>query len=211
MKIIAFVGQKGGVGKSTLARMLAVASTRRGHRVLLGDFDLDQLSCIEWSAARLRNGIEPDIDTRAFKSIKQLKKVTDTFDLMVIDTRGLADDFTADISRESDIVFIPTGTSMDDLRPSLALARKLSKSKKVSNKIVLVLSKVGKSERLLEIARLMVAEAGFETLEHVWPEKDGFQSDLDIGKAGSESSNPYLRTTATAIENEMISIVWPLN
>ena len=54
MKIASFVGQKGGVGKSTLARVLAVKAAHEGHRVLLGDFDLEQLSCIEWSATRLR-------------------------------------------------------------------------------------------------------------------------------------------------------------
>ena len=44
MKIASFVGQKGGVGKSTLARVLAVKAAHEGHRVLLGDFDLEQLS-----------------------------------------------------------------------------------------------------------------------------------------------------------------------
>ena len=118
MRIASFVGQKGGVGKSTLARVLSVAAARQGHRVLLGDFDLEQLSCIEWSATRLRNGIEPEIETRAFKSLKKLSKTVENFELVVVDTRGLADELTADISQESDVVFLPTGTSMDDLRPT---------------------------------------------------------------------------------------------
>jgi len=151
MRIASFVGQKGGVGKSALARVLAVSAARKGHQVLLGDFDLEQLSCIEWSATRLRNGIEPDIETRAFKSLKKLRKTVENFDLVVVDTRGLADELTTDVSQESDVVFLPTGTSMDDLRPTLALARRLAKSRKVGNKIVLVLSKVGRSERLLEM------------------------------------------------------------
>jgi chromosome partitioning protein len=209
MRIAAFVGQKGGVGKSTLARVLAVSASHLGHKVLLGDFDLEQLSCIEWSATRLRNGIEPDIEARAFKSLKKLRKSVDGFDLVVVDTRGLADELTTDISQECDIVFLPTGTSMDDLRPTLALARRLSKSRKVGNKIVLVLSKVGRSERLLEIARSTIEEAGFDVLDNIWPERDGFQSDLDIGKAGSESSNPYLREAAAYIESELLALSIP--
>ena len=63
---VSFVSQKGGVGKSTLARLLAVGSAHRGHRTLLADFDLEQLTCVEWNALRLKNSVEPDIDARAF-------------------------------------------------------------------------------------------------------------------------------------------------
>ena len=207
MKIASFVGQKGGVGKSTLARVLAVKAAQEGRRVLLGDFDLEQLSCIEWSATRLRNGIEPDIEARAFKSLKKLRKTVENFDLVVVDTRGLADELTTDVSQESDVVFLPTGTSMDDLRPTLALARRLAKSSKVGSKVVLVLSKVGRSERLLENARIVIDEAGFDVLSNVWPERDGFQADLDMGRAGSESHNPHLRESAQRIEDELFKLV----
>ena len=206
MKIASFVGQKGGVGKSTLARVLAVKAAHEGRRVLLADFDLEQLSCIEWSATRLRNGIEPDIEARAFKSLKKLRKTVENFDLVVVDTRGLADELTTDVSQESDVVFLPTGTSIDDLRPTLALARRLAKSSKVGSKVVLVLSKVGRSERLLENARIVIDEAGFDVLSHVWPERDGFQADLDMGRAGSESHNPHLRETAQRIEAELFKL-----
>ena len=206
MRIASFVGQKGGVGKSTLARVLAVAAARQEYKVLLGDFDLEQLSCIEWSATRLRNGIEPDIEARAFKSLKKLRKSVQDFDLVVVDTRGLADELTTDISQESDVIFLPTGTSMDDLRPTLALARRLSKTRKIGNKIVLVLSKVGRSQRLLETAKETIAEAGFEVLDSIWPERDGFQADLDIGKAGSEAHNRYLREAAESIESDLLHI-----
>jgi chromosome partitioning protein len=206
MRIASFVGQKGGVGKSTLARVLAVAAARQEYKVLLGDFDLEQLSCIEWSATRLRNGIEPDIEARAFKSLKKLRKSVQDFDLVVVDTRGLADELTTDISQESDVIFLPTGTSMDDLRPTLALARRLSKTRKIGNKIVLVLSKIGRSQRLLETAKETIAEAGFEVLDSIWPERDGFQADLDIGKAGSEAHNTYLREAAESIESDLLHI-----
>jgi chromosome partitioning protein len=206
MKIASFVGQKGGVGKSTLARVLAVAAARQEHNVLLADFDLEQLSCVEWSAMRLRNGIAPDIEARVFNSLKSLRKTASNFDLAVIDTRGLADELTKDISQESDVVLLPTGTSMDDLRPTLALAKRLSKSRKISNKIVLILSKVGRSERLLQTARDTIAEAGFDVLDNIWPERDGFQADLDIGKAGSETNNPYLREAAALIEADLLHL-----
>ena len=206
MRIASFIGQKGGVGKSTLARVLAVAAAREHYKVLIGDFDLEQLTCVEWSAMRMRHGIEPDIDAQAFKSLKKLRKTVTDYDLVVVDTRGLADELTEDVSKESDVVFLPSGTSMDDLRPTLALAKKLAKSKSVSNKIVIVLSKVGRSERLLEEAQSIIAEAGFDTLSAFWPERDGFQADLDVGRAGSETSNPYLKAAAKEIETAMMNL-----
>jgi chromosome partitioning protein len=204
MLVSSFVGQKGGVGKSALARVLAVAAARRSKNVLIADFDLEQLSCVEWSAARLRLGQFPEVESRAFKSLKKLRKTVEGFDLVVVDTRGLADDLTDDVSKESDIVFLPTGTSMDDLRPTLALARKIARNTN-PDKVVLILSKTGRSERQIEDARTLIENAGFALLEAVWPQRDGFQAEFDSGRAGSEVSNPYLRQSAEAVEKAMLN------
>ena len=122
----AFVSQKGGVGKSTLARLLAVGAIHRGRKTLLADFDLDQLTCVEWGALRMRASLEPEVDTRAFKSLKKLRREDGVADFIVADTRGLADDLSTEIAEDSDVVFLPTGVSGDDLRPTLSLARKRS-------------------------------------------------------------------------------------
>lgn len=207
MIVASFVGQKGGVGKSALARVLAVAAARQGQRVLIADYDLEQLSCVEWGARRLKNGIEPDVEVRAFKSIRKLRKSVEGFDLVVIDTRGLADDLTKDVSQESDLVFLPTGTSLDDLRPTLGLARRLAQHEATLRKIVLILSKIGRSERQIEQALAHIESAGFDALDATWPQRDGFQTDFDTGKAGSESTNPYLRQSALALEQAMLARV----
>ena len=82
---VSFVSQKGGVGKSTLARLFAVGAAHRGHRTLLADFDLEQLTCVEWNALRLKNAVEPDIDARAFKSLKKLRKSEEAIDYIVVE------------------------------------------------------------------------------------------------------------------------------
>lgn len=202
-RLVSFIGQKGGVGKSALARLLAVAAARRGLAVLLADFDLEQLTCVEWNAIRQRRGIEPEIDARSFKSLKKLKKANESFDLIVADTRGLADDLTRDVAEESDLVFLPTGTSGDDLRPTLALARRLARSG-AEGKIVLILSKIGKSGRQLETALGQIDDAGFPVLSAHWPMREGFQSDFDAGRAGAEATNPYLRDIAAGVEKAMM-------
>lgn len=205
MIVVSFVGQKGGVGKSALARVLAVAAARSGRKVLIGDYDLEQLSCVEWGATRLKNGIEPEVEVRPFKSIKKLRKTTDGFDLVVVDTRGLADELTEQISIESNVIFLPTGTSLDDLRPTIRLAKRLSRLGENGSKIILVLSKTGRSERMVANAQSYIDHAGFDYLDAMWPQRDGFQAEFDAGRAGSEASNPHLKQAALDVETAMLA------
>src|SRR6202012_6144106 len=140
-----FVSQKGGVGKSTLACLLAVGAIHRGRKTLLADFDLDQLTCVEWGASRMRANLEPEVDTRAFKSVKKLRRAEGVADFIVADTRGLADDLSTEIAEDSDVVFLPTGVWGDDLRPTLSIARKLAR-RGAEGRLLVVLSKVGRAE-----------------------------------------------------------------
>ena len=54
--IVAFLNQKGGVGKTTLALHLAGAWSARGRRVLVVDAD-PQASALDWADQRLREGL----------------------------------------------------------------------------------------------------------------------------------------------------------
>ena len=198
----AFVSQKGGVGKSTLARLFAVGAAHRGLKPLLADFDLEQLTCVEWSAIRMQHAVEPDIDARAFKSLKKLRKDDAAADFIVADTRGLADDLSTEIAEDSEVVFLPTGVSQDDLRPTLNLARRLAR-RGAEGRLVVVLSKVGRSETQFTRAVETIEDAGFELLGEHWPQRDGFQSDLDSGRAGREARNPYLREIAERMEEAL--------
>ena len=49
--IVSFISQKGGVGKSTLARALAAVAAY-GMRVRLADLDAQQATVIEWERTR---------------------------------------------------------------------------------------------------------------------------------------------------------------
>src|ERR1700685_2307851 len=155
----AFVSQKGGVGKSALARLLAVGAIHRGRKTLLADFDLDQLTCVEWGALRLRAGLEPEVDARAFKRLKKLRREGGVAHFLVADTRGLADDLSPEIAEDSDVVFLPTGVTGDDLRPTLSLARKLAR-RGAEGRLVIILSKVGRSESQFGRAVETIEEAG---------------------------------------------------
>ena len=51
--IVAFVSQKGGVGKSTLARALAREAAAGGLRVKVADLDTQQGTAVDWHRLRL--------------------------------------------------------------------------------------------------------------------------------------------------------------
>jgi chromosome partitioning protein len=206
MRIASFIGQKGGVGKSALARVLAVAAARKGHRVLIADFDREQTTCVDWAKRRARRGQTPEIEAREFKTLKKLRKTVGEYDLVVVDTRGHADDLTADVADESDVVFLPTGTSMDDLDPTLRLARKLARLG-IADRLVIVLSRIGRSERQLDDAIAEIEDAGFAALEVAWPQRDGFQTEFDEGRAGGESANPHLHIMGRLMEDALLARV----
>ena len=46
--VIAFVSQKGGVGKSTLARALAREAAASGLKVKVADLDPEQATIVDW-------------------------------------------------------------------------------------------------------------------------------------------------------------------
>ena len=123
---------------------------------------------------------QAEVDARAFKSLKKLRREEGVADFIVADTRGLADDLSTEIAEDSDVVFLPTGVSGDDLRPTLALARKLAR-RGAEGRLVVVLSKVGRSETQFSKAVEAIEDAGFELLGEHWPQRDGFESDLNFG------------------------------
>jgi chromosome partitioning protein len=207
LSLVSFVGQKGGVGKSSLARLLCVAAARAGHKVLLADFDLEQLTCVEWNATRMRRNVEPELDVRSFKSLKKLRKTEENFDLIVADTRGLADELTKDVAEESSVVFLPTGTSEDDLRPTLGLARRLARQG-ADGKIALILSKTGRSDRQIAQAQQKIELEGFPLLPVAWGLRDGLQSEFDHGGTGLEASNHFLREIAESTSTAMLKRVF---
>jgi chromosome partitioning protein len=65
----------------------------------------------------------------------------DSCHLLIIDGRPAAETTSLDVADESDLVIITTGTTIDDLEPSLELARELIKKGIEKNKIVFIVAK----------------------------------------------------------------------
>jgi chromosome partitioning protein len=100
MNIIAFISQKGGVGKSTLARALAVEATRAGLTTLLADLDPGQQTSYKWALRRER---EPKVTAMVFNNFSEVQKESkkNKYDLIIIDGPAMISAMTYEIAKEA--------------------------------------------------------------------------------------------------------------
>lgn len=116
MKTIVITAQKGGAGKTTLARNLAVAASQAGERVLCIDFD-PQASLRSWWEAREADTpsmLNREPTPATLKSA--LKTLTTQFDVCIIDTPPAAPQWLREVIDAADLVLVPVRPSPDDLR-----------------------------------------------------------------------------------------------
>jgi len=107
MFTISLIGQKGGVGKTTIALGLAVAAARAGHATAIIDLD-PQASAAKWKGRR--SDENPTVVSAQASRLKQLLDTARTsgVDFVFIDTAGRKDDSALNAARASDLVLIPT-------------------------------------------------------------------------------------------------------
>lgn len=114
MKILAFVGQKGGSGKTTLVVHIAVAAYQAGMKVLVVDTD-PQGSATVWGNARKAD--EPMVVTVAASELDRVLGMgrAERVELAIIDTAPHAAPEAARIARTADLVLIPCRPTAFDL------------------------------------------------------------------------------------------------
>jgi len=115
MHAIAFVTQKGGAGKSTLAACLAVAAQEAGERVFLVDMD-PQGSLLSWGQSR--DAETPLVDTPTpIKLEAALSTLAgNSYTLAIVDTAGADSAAAAAAMRAADLCLIPARPTAFDIR-----------------------------------------------------------------------------------------------
>ena len=116
-QVIGIISQKGGVGKSTLSRLLAVEYARNEFTVKIADMDLSQGTVTEWNRLRMSKENEPLVHVEQFNSVAEALKQRNNYDLVIFDGAPHATRMSLDIALQSDFIVLPTGVTLDDLLP----------------------------------------------------------------------------------------------
>ena len=206
MTTVAFCSQKGGVTKSSLARALAVEAARGGLVVKIADLDAGQGSTIDWQKDRIAAGVEPDVAVQLHRTPKDALEHAGRADLLVIDGPARADKDTLEIARVADLVVLPTGASLDDLRPAIRTANSLRAAGIPVHRLVFVLSRIGTDAEALA-ARAYIGEAGYRVAPGFIPERPAYRAVQNEGRSITEVRYPQLRQAAEAVVQALIDTI----
>ena len=139
MLILAFISQKGGVGKSTLAQALAVETTRQKIKTLLADCDPQQSTSYKWTQLRKKNGLSP-INCQVFQQVRDIWPLTKKYDLIIIDGPARTSKGTYEISQKANLLIQPTSATRADLEPAVREFNSLVKQETSAKKLTLLLN-----------------------------------------------------------------------
>lgn len=203
--IIACLSQKGGVGKSTLARLIARTYASAGWSVKIADFNVKQKTSVDWVARRMHNGIEPAIAAEPYTSVKSLKR--EQANLIVCDGKPDSDQTSLDIARVADIVLLPTGLTLDDLNPQVLFANELTSKGVERTRVLFVLNKTTESDIATLEARYFIGNAGYAVANQDLGTKTGYQMAQNTGHAISETKYATLNEKADAVAGEIVERV----
>jgi len=205
---VGVVSQKGGVGKSTVCRLLATVYAQNGWHVKIADFDIKQGTCTEWRRRRDENSVEPTVPVEGFRRVADAKRISDDYHMIVFDGAPHSSQQTAEIAKLSDLIILPTGDCIDDRRPTILLAHELRKLGVPEERIRVALIKVSGSKSLEAETRIYFEQAGYTVLEGSIPNKPGYVRTHETGRSLVESSYASLRGTA---EHFATSVVTEIN
>lgn len=205
--ILGIASQKGGVGKSTLARLIAREAAQAGLTAKIADLDTAQTTSAKWAARRAANGLEPPIRAEALSSVKTGVGEAANFDLYIFDGAPHSSRQTLEVAQAADMMVIPTSEGLDDLEPSVVLANDLRTAGIDPDHIAFALCLVGDSDREKEGARQYLSKTPYQVLAGEIPFRTGFKIALDQGKAITETGFPKLRQRADTMAQCIIDAI----
>jgi len=211
--VLGFISQKGGVGKSTLARAAAVALSRDGYRVRLADLDPQQQTSIDWYKRRINNGCSALASVESYETIRQALEngldMRPALDVLVVDAPGRSSDATIALAQRAHLVIQPATGTLDDLKPGVLVFHELRKNQVPPARMLFALTRTG-SEAEEERARAYIQAADYAVLDATLREQTGYKYAQDEGKSVLETAFPSLNERAEAVIKEIFATLMKL-
>ena len=203
--IISLISQKGGVGKSALARLLAVEMSRSGWAVKIADLDPAQGTSTKWKARRDQAELQPEVAVEKFRTVDRAVKEAERFDLLVLDGPAHAEHGGRVMAQNSDLVLMPTGYSLDDMEPQIEAAFELEDAGVPTERIFFCFCRAKGSNAEDRAARTYLAKARMNVLDPVFPELASIRQGHAEGKAASEVPFPGVQEKAIAVAQAIVN------
>ena len=199
---ISVINQKGGGGRSTIARALTAAYTKGGWDTLLADLDSQQQTSFQWAARRASQTDVKQVTAIAVNTKAAADKASADADLVIYDGKPYADELSFSLAQQSDMIVIATKASLDDLTPSLRFADTLVKKGVQKDRIIFIINQTNSPTE---------GQAGIDTVE-AWgyrvvstpiAAKATYVNALDAGRCITEVNVQSLREKARKAIGEL--------
>jgi chromosome partitioning protein len=197
--IISLISQKGGVGKSAIARLLAVEFMRAGWTVKIADLDTMQGTSTKWKMRRDAAKVQPEVPVEKFATIERALREAEKYDLLLLDGPAHAEKGGLSMARKSKLILMPTCYGLDDLEAQIEAAYELEENGIDRSRIWFIFSRTTGSANEEQTARDYLQRAQINVLGAVLPELPSIRQGHSGGKAASEVSFPVIRERATAL------------
>ena len=193
--VISFLSQKGGVGKSSIARALAVACVNAGLKVLLADLDSRQQTIVNWNERRRHMQQTPYITVRTHDNVHAAIHDAGTCELLILDTSSRVTRETLEIARWSHLIIQPSIPTLDDLHPTVLLFHELSQAGIPQERLSVALFRTIDDEEAVA-ARAYIEESGYEVLNGSIPEHVAFREAQNKGRSLVETDDAEMNARA---------------
>jgi chromosome partitioning protein len=204
--VVAFVGQKGGVGKSTLARALATSAMRAGMAIKTVDLDPQQATITVWAQTRDRHKVSPSIKVDVFVSVKDALASARSEELVVIDTPGGIGDAIGEIAPQATLLVQPTSPTVDDLYPAVLVFQALERVGIARERLAFALCRTLADEEAAS-ARSYLGGLGYAVLAGDVPEHLEYRKAMNEGRAITEAGHEALSARAEAMMCDLLARV----
>ena len=203
-KVISFISQKGGVGKSTLARALAVELANRNFSVKLVDLDYQQKTIFDWFQIRSAQKLPTNFSVELCQHASQAIIPNYSLDFIIIDGPARSSQGTLFLAQNSDLIIQPTSASRDDLVPALREFNSLVKANIFKSKLYFFLNHVSNSAEETT-TREFIQQNGYLVFTGFLPERASYRQAHNEGKTIHEVNFTSLRERSSLLINSIIT------